>query len=114
MSKIIDALGGRKAVALWAAIGVAGAMLAVCLGGWVHVPADQQPILDKAIDLLKWSLGIFTAGNVANTVTALIRSSPLPTETPSAPASPAVEADPAPSPPSAGPAPPGPAPGLRG
>jgi len=64
--KLIKALGGRKAVALWVSLLVVLALL--LLNRWImpqaDVPLDRATMLvDKSLRFLMWALGIFVGGN---------------------------------------------------
>lgn len=60
---MINKLGGRKAIALWAALLVALVLLA---GNQWLLPEDlprATMITEKTLEFLTWALGLFVGGN---------------------------------------------------
>ena len=73
---LTESFGGRKAVAMLIVLAIVAGLLLAVLSGWAKVPPDQLPIVDKAIDLLKWSFVSFMAGNAVTNVGGAIAGKP--------------------------------------
>ena len=62
---MIEKLGGRKAMALWAALLIA---LVLLIGNQWLLPEDlprATMITEKTLDFLVWAIGLFVGGNAA-------------------------------------------------
>lgn len=73
---LTDSFGGRKAVAMLIVLAIVAGLLLACLTGWARVPENQLPLVDKALDLLKWSFMSFMAGNAVAGIGGSIAGKP--------------------------------------
>ena len=91
LQRLTDALGGRKAVAMLIVLAIVALLLLTCLSGLARVPPDQLPLVDKALELLKWSFTAFMAGNAVSNLSGVVASGKAAQGTPAAGQEPGTE-----------------------